>query len=402
MPKLLKEVEPGDLITAEFMNKIVAAIDSLDERLVNIGSATQDKKSVRIEAIIPGGPYRMGQTVSVLGDNFQYSKGGHRVTVNGTAVNSFVPGSTDEKLVFKLPAIKGLTKAGKAVRLEVKNLVSTAYWPIVMVAGEQVIEGAVDVVYKGVKPSKIAANKAAAFRYELVSRATVGASYLITPTVKVSSNQTAWDKQLQVFDIAGNLVTGKPMRLDPGAPVEIIVAITKVPTKPKKFTLTVEAGANGVSGVDQRDFTVGQTAPQEDETITLTYNACTIYNALGQEVGPLDDYYVKARQTLVLPMGYRALFKMHAVFTRVGGYNLACKLVSPLKNWTAERNTQQTPAAYKVSEHDLDADGTLAKDLQFYVYPKTGATASGKVQFVIKEKSTPNPRTWTLNVKVRS
>lgn len=107
----LHHVAPGDLITAEHWNLLVAFLERLDARVEALEESDQ---RVRILEIDPG-VASPGDRIVITGRNFAAPPSQNEVRVGPTAVNRFLPDSTDERLAFTLPAVPDLPATVRVV-----------------------------------------------------------------------------------------------------------------------------------------------------------------------------------------------------------------------------------------------------------------------------------------------
>ena len=68
MAKLFNDVRPGDLITANFMNQVLAEIQNLQDQLDQLAQGGPGGPPV-INSVSPG-PLTVGAPMTILGQNF--------------------------------------------------------------------------------------------------------------------------------------------------------------------------------------------------------------------------------------------------------------------------------------------------------------------------------------------
>lgn len=120
MPSPIQKVKPGDLITSEFMNKLLDQVNNLEERLARIEAEGTTAGAVVILDILPEGTIRVGDELRLIGRNFGVPAQ-NVVTLSGTRIDQFKAGSGDSQLVFDVPPIPGLTEQAKTVALTLSN-----------------------------------------------------------------------------------------------------------------------------------------------------------------------------------------------------------------------------------------------------------------------------------------
>lgn len=106
MAPLIPKVAPGELITAQLMNKIIDAWSELDRRVL----ALEGSGAVQITQISPVGSLRMRSEVQVSGRNFGLPS---QVTVSLNGTKAILKaGSGDRLLIFDVPVFGGVDEAG--------------------------------------------------------------------------------------------------------------------------------------------------------------------------------------------------------------------------------------------------------------------------------------------------
>jgi hypothetical protein len=102
MAKLFNDVRPGDLITANFMNQVLAEIQNLQDQLDQLAQGGPGGPPV-INSVSPG-PLTVGAPMTILGQNFG-PLSSTVVAFSGTTVSQFEAGSSDSVLVVKIPTL---------------------------------------------------------------------------------------------------------------------------------------------------------------------------------------------------------------------------------------------------------------------------------------------------------
>src|SRR4051794_21944893 len=116
----LKEVHPGDLIEADFMNLILEELIRLDEELAKLkGTTTPPPAGAPIlDDRNPRGDVRVGESLTLIGKNFA-PIAQTRVNLGGQEITTFAPGATATDLSFQVPDLfSGLPKT---MRVAVEN-----------------------------------------------------------------------------------------------------------------------------------------------------------------------------------------------------------------------------------------------------------------------------------------
>jgi hypothetical protein len=131
MPIPLEDVKPGDLITAQFINDVIATLRELDSRIESLQSGS----AVHIDGFQYPGEEEgvpMGLPLTVLGRGFLFPPSLNSVSIGERAIqdgefNNFL--SSNTALTFTVPTTLGVTApsgARIAVRIENENGNATA------------------------------------------------------------------------------------------------------------------------------------------------------------------------------------------------------------------------------------------------------------------------------------
>ncbi len=118
MLTLPTKVQPGDIITSEFMNAIVDACNELQQKVVALEAPTGGR--TQITSLLPSGTKRIGDELHVIGQGFDVTSG-NIVTIDGIGVVPAFGADRDRELVVTIPNVQGVTAAGKSVTLLVSN-----------------------------------------------------------------------------------------------------------------------------------------------------------------------------------------------------------------------------------------------------------------------------------------
>jgi hypothetical protein len=271
MPPLISgfraDVEPGDLIRAQDYNALLAWLRELEERVSTLEGADE---SVAITAVLPAGPVRIGDTIEIIGRNFGFSFGAHRVYFNSTRATAFSADSGDSRLVLTVPQVPGVSDAGTQVVLTVGNQSSVDTEEITLRPAVLQQEGAIGLLYTGVTidgetATEIPAGSTVRFTFNLEADTLLPATVSLAPTISVA----AWQNLLEVLDSDGALLTSRQITLEPGQMTTFAVSLP-VPddAADQSFTLALTAQASGVPAATiSQPFTVGEPLTPTDPTV---------------------------------------------------------------------------------------------------------------------------------------
>jgi hypothetical protein len=394
MAQLFPNVLPGDLITADQMNRIVQTLNGLNDRVTALeGSVIGGSAVVITDLVPPSGNVQVGNQLVVIGRNFGFSVGSQRVYIDDLRVDTFLPGSSDSQLIFIIPpSITNVPQQGRAATLTVSNSSSSATRTL-MLQSALVLTGTIDVSSQGVTPATITQGVPATFAFLLSSRANLDATVAVSATVNVAANQPAWQANVQLLDSNQTPLASNQVLVRAGQTTLINVRIGPVPagTNGQQFSLQVDVTAGGsVSGssgpVTQ---TVGNPADQPDTTIkTLNFSSSHIL--------PPGAGNVTATQ-ITLNANASTRISLNADFTLVGNYVLTPTLISPATNWTVGL-LNSTPSPFPIIAADLaNAQGVASKTLDFNVQRLAGAT-NGQIEFKVQRQGAAQFRRYVMTL----
>jgi hypothetical protein len=326
------QVRPGELITAELINQILAELESLQVRVTKLeagGVVVNPTQPVVIKGLQPSGSVPLQSPLTILGRNFGETSS-NVVTIDGVQVTQIKSG-TDTQLVVDVPLIAGVPDAGKTVILTVSNPRGFAQTSLVIVPAVQTTPTGSLFVTLSQSPTdpQLLAGQSYTFVFSVKAFSNMDETYTLTPGVS-----TGWTAT--VVDQSNNPITPAEVRIpksDPptGTTTDVRVRVTIPAGTPSATTAQVSlaaaskrnpAGFNKNSGGDP--ITVGQ-PPPPPQRITVSFNA-----VLGTPTTSRD-----ANNVLVIPVTgtvYRVDFS--ALIPDAGTYNLV--LTPPGGQWTAQ------------------------------------------------------------------
>jgi len=102
MPMIQDTVRPGDVISSELLNRIIAL---LNEHEVKIAGGTSGGGGQLITGFSPASQQNVNRNLTVFG-NFDFPLGPNALSIDGLPINSidFLPGSNHTQLIFRIPA----------------------------------------------------------------------------------------------------------------------------------------------------------------------------------------------------------------------------------------------------------------------------------------------------------
>ncbi|HEY1902802.1 MAG TPA: hypothetical protein VGG56_10245 [Terracidiphilus sp.] len=267
-------VNPGDLITAAFFNQVLGSFDSRISALeASLGASSG---AIVITGLSPAGPLHMGDTLTVLGQNFGMPSE-VTVTVGGVAVNgsSFLPGSGNNALVFQIPPVQGIPPQGQLVNLVVSNPNSAAPpYPFTLLPYVLTIPTGQVLVNMTGAPGvgTITAGNSYNFTFTLTSSTSLADVYSLTATLDANSTAAGWSatpvdgsgNALKQISIAQGQNTTTTVTVSVKVPAEAAAGSTAQVT----LTVTSQTNSTGLVGSGSTAVTVGG-APPPVNTIAI-------------------------------------------------------------------------------------------------------------------------------------
>ena len=406
MAQPLKKAQPGDIITAEDWNLVVDAINELMQSGQGSG--------IKVAALLPGGtaidPIRVGTIQQITGQIFGFSIGQSKVTFESGTITATVlraqmlAGSFDERLLFMMPPVPGITPAGLNMTMRVSNGVaedtrSVFVMPVVIdLTGDMFVTFRADTA-PNPKPNPLesGAGKAAEFRYRLQTGINQPGAFGLTAEILNSSiavPQSLVDS-IQFLDEGDQPISGRQVQMGKNEGRNITVRIPEIPAAfaGQTFTLKVTATSGTVVGTDQRSFTVGTPVTPPDPNIEANQTSFTLIDQTsGNAETPNAQNGILDGTTIKLKVGKRGVVNFSTKLTKAGTYDItiAAKQGTTLTNWTPE----MTPDSVGVRSADGtkmtvtvngEGDQTLRTE-KFRVTPTAGATPTGTIVFRIKRQ----------------
>ena len=260
-------VEPGDLITARFVNHILDQLERMQAEIDEIKGS--DKNVPVITGRSPLGDITVPSALTLLGRNFLIPVNQNTVTIDGiVAISGFLVGSNDTQLIFDIPpTIGGLPKD---VEIKVTNRYGSASTTVHLVP-DQTVTG--QMVIKDNTPDlgeAIQTGHTYLFTFQLDSQTNIAETYEITPRFTNAQGATVSTWQSETALVGGSLVTVRP-----GFPTTVGVQIT-VPASATSvdFALGVAAQHSTDAQLHRssavRTLAVGQAQKPSDPRTTLT------------------------------------------------------------------------------------------------------------------------------------
>lgn len=386
MSSPLFRANPGDIITATTWNLVVDTLNDALTRIQALESGAVSGNALVITDLVPGGPYRSGDALSVRGRNFQFAAGATRVFLNATLVLSLLPTSSDTRLDFSIPSVPGVLESGTTVDLVVLNQSQTVTRQIVLRPKLSALQGALVVEWVSVNPATVVPGQPATFVYGLLAGTNKGALWSLVGSVDVATNAAAWNAQVRLLDNQGNVLNPAQLALEAGQRANVQVQILSVPasTAGVTFGVTLTGTAEGITGSSGiRQFTVGTPTPPPDLAISLATVPALSQGAL---VG----------NTLTVPGGASRPLGISVDLTVAGVYTISRSVLGTGTGWAVNLDSGTTDS-FTINPGDLTATGTTQRLLRYAVVATAGATTPAQIQVQVQRQGNASFRALALN-----
>lgn len=349
----IRNVNPGDLITALDWNSLIDMINAMDVRLTQLEATGPGGPDPRITQILPPGPVTAGDTISIFGSNFDFSKSGQSVFFGNTRASGFLAGSSDTLLIVEVPdPVEGAVPTGTQMTLSVGNLVGVAVQSITVKSKPIVTHGGLAFTFKGTRPSATPASGAAFFYdFELKSLASEDLVVTITPTIAVILPLPGGVVDPGLTGLLVLIDADSTERLDhtvpllEGATKTISLRLTLPPGVDNlKYSLSATASAPGVDQIVESlpDQQVGHASEQPDSTVT-TFEFSSIADgnaAFSVNTGGMAG----VDGTVSVAAGTNATIELRTIFANIPNgvlknYTLTAVIEGAAGGWTTGVNS---------------------------------------------------------------
>jgi hypothetical protein len=382
----IERVNPGDLITAAWMNELIDTINDLRARVASLEGGRGDDNVV-ITDLIFAGTLRLGDPLEIRGENFGFSSGTQEVKFDNTRITEFRPGSSDLKLLVRVPALSPFPEEGRDVLLTVSNGFSSAHRTLSILPADNPVSGnLVDVLWETVTPNPVSVGSTVRLGYRLRSRVGASRIFTINPVMSRAELNTG----IQVLDQTEVLIPSRQIQLGSLQEKLFFVVLPAIPAAAAgaTFSVTVSAVSGGVTGSDSRPFTVGATTTPDDPTITVSPTNFSAVDDAGLPQ-PSNGSYNAGTKTIGLRAGSFGTMDLEATFRVQGNYSVTLIPTGAVGGWT---RTLITGTTIEIEENDVSGGKTAQRPIRFSLQVAGGA-APGQIELVVKRiGQTPEER----------
>lgn len=388
------EVRPGDLITADLFNQILADLADLNLRVAQLEAGAGGASPGQVVVFEPaaGANLRVGELIQIVGLNFGFSAAQQRVTFDELPVSGFAAGSGDNLLRVMVPALPNIGQ-GRAAVLSVGNGSSTVTRAVTVLPPDQPLTGTVDVQAGISDPSPIVANQNADFPFTLNPRGlNRTAEFQLTATLAGQS----WSDRLRLLGPAKTLLPGGKITLTPNERATVFVRIEPVPANSngQSFSLALSLNAGPVNGSSPiSTHVVNQPPEPRDDTIKPT-------------IGNVSPAGTMVGGEIRLAGGGFASIPVDLQSTQAGGpfeYDLTLALLPETTGgalatgWSFGflQPATQPPSLPKATLRTTGNNGSML----FAIAAATNASATGKLRLSMQRKGTALAQFLDLNLR---
>lgn len=262
------QIQPGDLITADFMNALLSSVGDLDTRVTKLeaGSVVPTGGAPVLSSLSPSANVQVNEVLELIGLNFG-PFGETTVRIGEVSITQFLTGSNSTALLVGVPALSNLPRT---VPITVTTPEGTSNSLQITVAPQPVnITGAVYIDDENTNPPVPQANATAQYQFQVRSETTQPDTYGFTTsvgTVSGSLSQQQWQSAVSL--------NAPDQLIAPGSPFLVVVSVAVPGTAQVGDTANLTLTATSTDGRFSKTsnaimITVGQAAAVSDIRIQL-------------------------------------------------------------------------------------------------------------------------------------
>jgi hypothetical protein len=330
-------------------------------------------RALAIDAVFPAGVLHLGDRIDIRGRNFGFTTGDARITFDGLNADALA-GSTDARLLVRVPPNLDVKPAGSVVRLQVTGNLGADAVPVTVAPPGQRPVGLLHVSWLAANPSAITVGADVVLNYAVRSAmdAEVEVQLGLTGTKAVVDAAT-------IVDANGNALA-TPIRLGTDEEVRVGVRVHGVPAG-GNFTLTLAATTDDVVADDTRLFLTGTETAPSDPAVRI--------ETLELDVEP-GSTAVRSGSTIRLANGSIATVEAIVRLTDPGPYEVVVRPISTAHEPWRSALAEPTPDPGGVGHIPRIDPGELAG----------GRAAERRVRVSFKRDGVnPAPGSFTVTVR---
>lgn len=348
MAKLFEDVNPGDLIISNLMNRIMRQIEALDDRVAALETIRPGDGAVVIDRL--SGTMRLGDVLEVHGRNFEELVSLNTVRIDDTRILRFNPGSSTTRLVFNIPTqIQGVPKV---VTLTVTNRNGSASTTFTLLPAAQVPVGALVIMEDFGNIGQINVGSSYTFNFILESQTTIAETYRLEAKYAsiIGASEADWRANTELVDLSGARLLAFNV-LQPFTPFPVGVKI-KIPSLATSATLFLRAESVHNDAELSRtssavSIVVGGTPQASDPRVTLTLEPFGVFaKARLNTINGVD--------TVEVPFGDFDTISFNASFAAQGTYSFEAEMEpAPGTDWRLTNLRPSTPLQKQAGETEI-------------------------------------------------
>jgi hypothetical protein len=342
-------------------------------------------RGLAIDAVFPSGTLHLGERIDIRGRGFGFTTGDARITFDGQNADALA-GSTDARLIVRVPSNLDVEPAGSVVRLQVTSNQGADAVPVIVAPPGQMPVGLLHVSWLSVTRQALKVGEDAVLEYALRS----AMDSAVDVQLELGGTKAVVDAAT-IVDANGDALTA-PIRMATGDEVVVGVAIRPVPLV-GSFTLTLAARAGEVADDDTRLFPTGAEIKPSDPAIRI--------ETLDLDVDP-GSTAVRSGSTIRLTNGSIATVETTVRLTDPGPYEVFVKPPSTGREPWQAALAEPTPDARgighipQIDPSEFTGDGVAERRARVS-FKRDGANPSpGRFTLTVRRREGETSRTYTL------
>jgi hypothetical protein len=271
------KVNPGDLITASSWNLVVDSLISLQSQIDALGTTGPTPLAPVITSVDPSPDVPTNTTMTIHGSNFAVPASLNTVTVDGTVLNDFQSGSTNQVLVVGVPGNLSGVPGTKQLVVATASGGPSAPFSVHFVAPVITLAGQVQVTNVSGDVGTITAGTPVLFQFHLDGTAlNVPEQYRIVATYENATGGVAagaWDAATTYIGTTGS---DHQVTVSPLSPVNVSISVvpptggTTPAVDLKVKAVSVHNDPESSSLPQTVHIAVGEAPPAADPSMTIT------------------------------------------------------------------------------------------------------------------------------------
>lgn len=271
-------VEPGQLITADLMNRLLKRVHDLEGRVATLeeeGSSGPEPGTLQIDDHNPK-DVRVGEQVTLVGKNFAVPGELNDIRVGGISVpdENVGLGSTETSLTFTIPSIGGLGDTGSNVNVEVSNSNGSDMQTVHLKPESVVPDGSIELQYTEeplTETGQIVGGETYKFTFLATAFASQPGDYQAT-----ASTTSGWDTRIEeASGDASSLNFSLPSAPADGASQEVTVSVDVPDQESGTTDLSLEVmettpNTNVNMGKKTLSLEIGSEPPTSEDRVAIS------------------------------------------------------------------------------------------------------------------------------------